>query len=557
MEPESIILASCTVTVALLISYSYLYLTEKKIYIISWILSLVLLLTAYVTRYYIIEDVSVRPVLSILNYFATVAGYWLLYNGVRQFFKASVSRLMIIGAILLFGFFTAFTLAEIPTTVILLVTLIYTITLLVTIAYTALTETKPDGMLKRILGCIFFIWAVALFLYPLCVIWNYVPYAIGYWVVGIIGLIAFIGMQALYFQRIRQELENKEAKIRQLVEFDKLTGAYSRTYFEHALDDFLERISSPAVLAMGDINGLKLINDTFGHEKGDELLLDGATVIKNSLGQDNIVVRWGGDEFIVIMPYKTMLQAEATIRDIKSNLKTFRPKTIPLEISFGLAAFDPKQQSIYECIKIAEELMYNHKLLESQKTRMNMIAFLEKLLWEKDYQTEAHVMRIKSLADKIGVRIGLSSRELVELNQVAMLHDIGKIGVPVEVLRKRSELTPEEWAMMKKHTDIGYRITQSIRELSYISDAILSHHECWDGSGYPQGLKGQEIPLYSRIVAIVDSYDVITHERPYKHATDHESALLEINACAGTQFDPYLVDVFTLYMEEAKAANDY
>jgi HD-GYP domain len=117
-------------------------------------------------------------------------------------------------------------------------------------------------------------------------------------------------------------------------------------------------------------------------------------------------------------------------------------------------------------------------------------------------------------------------------------------------------LTPEEWSIMKKHSEIGYRITQSSRELAHVSEAVLGHHEWWNGKGYPQGLKEDEIPLFSRIVSIVDSYDVITHERPYKRAMDPYSALVEINKCAGKQFDPYLVTVFNKIMQESLVVND-
>lgn len=557
MAPYSIIIASCTVTAALLIYYGYLYISEKKRYILFWMMSLALLMIAYISRYCILDTAREHTILCILNFIATIAGYWLITNGTRVFLKGKTSHLSNIGAVLLIVLFTVFTLLGLPINIIVILSMAYVIFLLGRTAYICLTAKNPKSILRYVLGCTFIAWSVSIFLYPLCYFWNFILQPMGYVVVGIIGLIAYIGIQGLYFQSIREELEDNEAKIRNLMAFDKLTGAYSRAYFEHTLDDFLGKLASPVILAMGDLNGLKLINDTFGHGKGDELLLDGVNIMKKSLGEENIIIRWGGDEFIIIMPNVTMLEAEASIKKVKTNLKLFRPKTIPLEISFGLTLFDHKEQSIYECIKHAEELMYNCKLHESKMTRFKTIEFLEKLLWEKDYQTETHVMRIKSLAGKIGQRIGLSSRELAELNQVAMLHDIGKIGVPGEVLKKRTELTPEEWMIMKKHTEIGYRITQSTRELSYISDAILSHHEWWDGSGYPQNLKGQEIPLYSRIVAIVDSYDVMTHERPYKRAIDSDTALKEINACAGTQFDPYLVEIFNSFMQEALVANDY
>ena len=149
-------------------------------------------------------------------------------------------------------------------------------------------------------------------------------------------------------------------------------------------------------------------------------------------------------------------------------------------------------------------------------------------------------MRLKDLVFRIGESIGLSSKENDELIQVALLHDIGKITVPVEILNKKGSLTPDEWEIIKKHSETGYRIAQSSRELAHISEAILGHHERWNGCGYPQGLKGEEIPLYSRIVSIVDSYDVMTHDRPYKQAINAFDALCEIKRCLYKRLMPFV-----------------
>jgi len=546
---NSMIIASCSVTIALLISYGYLYISERKSCILTWILSLSLLLIAYLSRIIMIETGQEYSILLIINFTSTIVGYWLIFKGTNIFFGIKNHLFWNMGAGLLVLVFSILTVLTLPADGVLLASVGYTAALLVKSGITCLNAPSPKSPIRISLSYTFFLWALVSLIYPLSHILKIIPTSISYLLIGLIGLIAFITIQAMYFQSIREELEIKEANIRKLVVYDKLTGAFSRAYFEQTLEDFYEIFTLPVVLGMGDFNGLKLINDTFGHQKGDELLADGVKAVQASIGDKNIIVRWGGDEFILIMPGINLNEAERLIKKIKAGLKSFRPKTIPLDISFGLSVVTTKDQVIADIIKQAEDRMYSNKLNESKKTRMAIIEFLEKLLWEKDYQTEEHVMRLNSLVGMIGREIGLSAREIVDLSQVAMLHDIGKISVPVEILNKPGNLTAEEWNIMKKHSEIGYRITQSSGELAHISEAILAHHEWWDGNGYPQGLRGEEIPLYSRIVSIVDSYDVMTHDRPYKQTMNRADALVEINKWAGKQFDPYLVGVFSKVMQ--------
>ncbi|OCZ50785.1 diguanylate cyclase [Dehalobacter sp. TeCB1] len=556
MTADSIVAASISITLVLLISYGFLYFSEKKHYFLAWSLSVLMLMITYLSRTALLETDSPSVVLQIINYASSIAGYWLIFKGTLLFFSRSYPVFWDIGTGFLIVAFICIAVQGISATALLLLSVVWIIALLSKAAMTCLKAKTPQGPIRIILGYTYIFWALSILLYPLCKLINVISPSVGYLVAGVVGLLAYLNMQALYFQSIREELESKEANIRKLVIYDKLTGAYSRTYFENVLEDFLDKTLMPATLDMGDFNGLKLINDTFGHEKGDELLADGIRIMQETIGTENVIIRWGGDEFIIIMPGVPLDQAGVFLNNIKNNLKISRPQTVPIDISFGLTVYENREQPLAKMISQAEEKMYSNKLNESKKSRLAIIEFLEKLLWEKDYQTEAHVMRLKSLVSKFGSQIGLSPREIVELVQVAMLHDIGKIGVPGEILKKQGDLTPEEWSIMKKHSEIGYRITQSSRELAHVSEAVLGHHEWWNGKGYPQGLKEDEIPLFSRIVSIVDSYDVITHERPYKRAMDPYSALVEINKCAGKQFDPYLVTVFNKIMQEDLVVND-
>jgi HD-GYP domain-containing protein (c-di-GMP phosphodiesterase class II) len=192
--------------------------------------------------------------------------------------------------------------------------------------------------------------------------------------------------------------------------------------------------------------------------------------------------------------------------------------------------------------------MYRHKLLESRSTRSNILASLEETLVERSYETREHTTRMKNIATMFGKAMGLTENEMDELSLLASLHDIGKIAVKDSILGKTDKLTDEEWLEMKKHPEIGFRIAQSTNELCHIAEYILGHHERWDGRGYPQGLKGKDIPKLSRIIAIIDSYDAMTSARSYKEAISKSEAIEEIKRCAGTQFDPKLAESFISMM---------
>jgi len=188
--------------------------------------------------------------------------------------------------------------------------------------------------------------------------------------------------------------------------------------------------------------------------------------------------------------------------------------------------------------------MYKNKLTESNSYRYLIIHSITKTLSEKDHETEEHSNRLKTFCNKLGKLLGLSELELNELEIFAALHDIGKIGVSENILNKKEKLTEEDWYKLKKHSEIGYRIVKSVPELINIADYILAHHERWDGTGYPQGLKGTSIPLLSRILTVVDAYDAMTNDRVYRKGMPKDEAINELLINAGKQFDPNIVEIF-------------
>ena len=172
-------------------------------------------------------------------------------------------------------------------------------------------------------------------------------------------------------------------------------------------------------------------------------------------------------------------------------------------------------------------------------------------LYEKSNETEEHSKRIETYCHAIGRKLHLSSKEMDELSLLALLHDIGKVSIDPNILKKPGPLTPEEWEEMKRHTQIGYRIAQVTPELAVVADLILSHHERWDGNGYPRGLKEGEIPLSCRILSVADAYDAMTNDRVYRKAMSNEKAVYELEKNSGTQFEPSIVRLFTDFLQSS------
>lgn len=334
------------------------------------------------------------------------------------------------------------------------------------------------------------------------------------------------------------ERKQAEEKIKFLSFYDKLTGLYNRAFFEEELKRLERSRQLPLSLLMGDVNGLKMVNDALGHQEGDNLLISVAELLKKSCRKEDIVARWGGDEFILLLPMCDSKAAAKIIQRIKNNCQNINDLPIQTSISLGWAMKSYPTQDIRDIIKEAENMMYRNKLLESRSARSTFLVSLEKTLWTRSHETEEHCQRMQEIAQKIGEAINLPDSELNNLKLLAALHDIGKIAIPNSILDKPDKLSREEWETIKKHPEIGYRIALSSPDMAPIAEAILYHHERWDGTGYPLKLKGENIPLISRIIAIADTYDVMINGRPYQKAVSKEAVCAEIERCAGSQFDP-------------------
>ncbi len=342
-----------------------------------------------------------------------------------------------------------------------------------------------------------------------------------------------------------KEVENR---IRYLSFHDKLTGLYNRAYFEEELDRLNTARQMPLSIIIGDVNGLKLVNDAFGHQAGDQFLREIAKILSACCRKEDVIARWGGDEFVILLPKTESRVAEEVCERIKGACRTSDLCPIRPSIALGSATKVDVSEESEGLLRRAEERMYRAKLGESTSARSAIIASLTKTLREKSCETEEHAERLRGYAVRLGRVLGLSGGELDDLAVMAALHDIGKIATPNEILSKPSPLTEEEWSHIREHPEVGYRIAQASTDLAPIAEDILAHHERWDGNGYPQGLRAEEIPIVSRIISVVDAYDVMTNGRPYKQPIDQVEALLELQRCAGTQFDPRIVNAFVAMM---------
>lgn len=343
------------------------------------------------------------------------------------------------------------------------------------------------------------------------------------------------------------ERKNKEEKIKYISQHDMMTGMYNRVYFDEvcSLIDRPEQL--PLSVIAGNINGMKLINDAFGHEKGDMLIKDIAEILRLCVRKDDIIARTGGDEFFVLMPHADEKVVKGVVERIRAVCREKRHKEdndIYIGIALGYATKCNPDDSLDDIVSLAENFMYRRKMLEENSKYNEYLSYIKTTMFEKSNETEEHSERLVDLSKRLGEEMGLSENELDELELVALLHDIGKISIDKDILSKKEKLSHDDWHEIKKHPEVGYRIANSTAGLSHIAKYILCHHEHWDGNGYPLGLSGKEIPLISRIIAVVDAYDAMTQDRGYRKALPADVAVQEILKNKGTQFDPTIADIF-------------
>lgn len=346
------------------------------------------------------------------------------------------------------------------------------------------------------------------------------------------------------------EHKKTEQELLHLSRHDSLTSLYNRYYFEELINDTALLNQYPISIIIADLNGLKLINDSYGSNFGDELLKTAALILKQCCRENDILARWGGDEFIILMPQTSLQEASKVCKSIDQACSEQFKEEVPLSLTLGLAEQREAAGVLFDTLREAENNLNRRKLTESRSAKNTVLQTLLTTLAEKSFETEAHTRRMQAVGQIIGHKLKLTDAEQSRLKLLITLHDIGKINISEQILTKKGPLTEQEWAVIKTHPEIGFRIAWASDDFKHVAEDILAHHERWDGKGYPQGLKEWDIPLLSRITAIADSFEVMTNGRPYKRAMSKSDIKAEFMSCSGTQFDPELIELFLPVIDE-------
>jgi len=354
-----------------------------------------------------------------------------------------------------------------------------------------------------------------------------------------------------------KELNMQNKRVLYLSYHDYMSGLYNRAYFEEEKKRLDTSGQLPVSIIMGDINGLRLINDGFGYRSGDEVIIAIAKILRSCCRKGDIVARIGGDEFGILLPQTSSQSAQRTCRRIADACQTYSlaGHLIYPSISVGYATKNTQTETLDGVSLLAEESMTKQKLLDSRSAHNSILASIKAIMFEKSQETEEHAGRLVALTKSLGVAMSLTNDQFAELELLSTLHDIGKMSISASILSKRGSLSDVEWIEIRKHPEVGFRIAQSSPELLPIAKCILYHHERWDGKGYPQGLVEKEIPLLARILAIVDAFDAMTNDRAYRAAMTKEEALAEISINSGTQFDPEISQLFIRIMTSPDAVS--
>lgn len=343
------------------------------------------------------------------------------------------------------------------------------------------------------------------------------------------------------------ERKKLEDKLTYLSYRDKLTGLYNRTYFDKVSEEYNKNKEDIISIIMGDMNGLKIVNDSLGHLEGDGFIVEISKIIKKVVKDKGEVVRWGGDEIVIILKGTDKDKAIEISEDISNECLLANHKPVPLSISLGVSS--GKGKNINELITEAEKEVYKNKLLNDATIRKATINSIKRNIYNND-ESKKRIKRMMKLANKIGEDMKLSKNEMDNLRLVVKLHDIGKVGISYEILEKGNNLTKEEIELIKLHTEKGYRILQADKDLSHIASAVLTHHERWDGKGYPLGLAGNSIPFCARVVYLLNAYDYMINGKDEK--ISEEEAIEVIKKESGKKFDPRLVKVFLRVLNKLK-----
>lgn len=337
--------------------------------------------------------------------------------------------------------------------------------------------------------------------------------------------------------------------------FDSVTGFYNKQSFLTQIPQWNIPEYWPVSVAVCNVDGMNAINEAYGTAFGDAAMRNIARYIRRRVGEKVFCAKIDNGDIVIVLEGVPNTDAATLLEAIEMDISEFY-ENMPVSIEFGVATKEDSELTIEKTLQNARASMQKKKMLKDKSASSSLVDSLKQTLCESDYQTEEHVERTREMAARLGREMGISDSDIGRLELLAVLHDIGKVAIPQDIIKKQGKLTPEERAIIEQHTVKGYRIAKSSAELEDIADGILSHHEKWDGTGYPNRLKGEEIPLIARIISAVDSHDVMVNDRPYHKAMPEADAIAELKRCSGTQFDPHVVEVFVKLLEREELPKD-
>lgn len=336
---------------------------------------------------------------------------------------------------------------------------------------------------------------------------------------------------------ITEEVKQEEHVV-YLKYHDELTGLKNRSYFNYYISSTATALSVIII----DIDGLKIINDSFGLSKGDEIIVKVAAFLESILGSRGIVIRNGGDEFLVVYEEVNLPKLEVICKDLMIQGEHLHLEQIQISITIGWAV--QGDESVKDLLMRAENMLHQRKIYSGPSSRSRIIDTIMHTLHEANPREEAHSQRVSQYSYDLAKALNLSDKEADEMKMAGLLHDIGKVAISDQVINKKGKLTDLEYEEMKRHSEKGFSILSSMKDMEVIAGYIRHHHERWDGFGYPHGLKGEDIPVHSRIITIADSFDAMISERCYKEALTTSEAIKELIINMGKQFDPNITPIF-------------
>ncbi len=325
---------------------------------------------------------------------------------------------------------------------------------------------------------------------------------------------------------------------------DLLTGFHNIASLRNDISEIEHTFEYPLGVTVCDLNRLSEINEEYGRTTGDDAIMALADSMRRHFPKNTYFVRMNEANLLAICNRATDFMVQETVNAIKEELSAFEHTKAPLEMQSAAVIVESQELDIVKAADKVIATLKVKKMMDHSSAHHSLLDSLTQTLQESDNCTEQHVLRTRMLGEQLGKRLGLTDIELSDLQLLCILHDIGKLGIPLDILNKPGRLSKEEWEVMRSHVEKGYRIAKASNELESIAVYILHHHEAWNGGGYPDGLKQEAIPLLSRIIAVVDTFDAMVNDRPYRKAISVSEAKKELIRCAGTQFDPYITSVF-------------